>query len=279
VPLIVTLLSDFGADSGYPAQMKGVVLRAVPDARLVDLSHAIPAFDVLAGALMLEACVRAFPVDAVHLAVVDPGVGSARRAICVVDREGRRFVGPDNGLFTPFLAGARVRLLSAPGVVPVPASATFHGRDLFAPVAAWLAAGGDPAQLGPEVTDPVRLDWPHAERKGDEVHGRTLAADPFGNLVTSIREEDLAAPVQLAWVGDRQARWVRTFAEGDQGQLIALLGSGGRVEIAVREGSAARLLGAERGIPVRVRLAFNPGEPPDAPGVWSHPSLSPSGAP
>ena len=253
MPPIVTLLSDFGADSGYPAQLKGAVLRALPDARLVDLTHAIPAFDVLAGALMLEACAPAFPADAVHLAVVDPGVGSPRRAICVVDVEGRRFVGPDNGLFTPFLDGASVRLLSAPGIVPVPARATFHGRDLFAPVAAWLAGGGDPTRLGPEVGDPVRLDWPRAVRQGDELHGRTLAADPFGNLVTSIREGDLAGPVILAWVGDRQARWVRTFAEGEQGQLVALVGSGGRVEVAVREGSAARLLGAVRGLPVRLR--------------------------
>ncbi len=253
MPSVVTLLSDFGADSGYPAQMKGVVLRAVPDARLVDLSHAIPAFDVLAGALMLEACARAFPADAVHLAVVDPGVGSPRRAICVVDGEGRRFVGPDNGIFTPFLDGAAVRLLSAPGIVPVPGSATFHGRDLFAPVAAWLAAGGDPARLGPEVSDPVRLDWPRAARQGEELHGRTLAADTFGNLVTSILEGDLVGPVTAAWVGDRQARWVRTFAEGEKGQLVAMVGSGGRVEVAVREGSASQLLGAVRGLPVRLR--------------------------
>ena len=254
VPPIVTLLSDFGGESGYPAQMKGAVLCACPDAVLVDLAHSVPPFDVLAGALMLERCVGAFPDSAVHLAVVDPGVGSPRRAICVVDVEGRRFVGPDNGLFTPFLDGAAVRLLSAPGIVPVPGSATFHGRDLFAPVAAWLAAGGDPARLGPEVGDPVRLDWPRAVRRGDELHGRTLAADPFGNLVTSIRERDLVGRVTLAWVGDRQARWVRTFAEGAAGELLAMIGSGGRVEIAVREGSAAEALGDVRGLPVRVRV-------------------------
>lgn len=253
---IVTLLSDFGAGSGYPAQLKGAVLRALPDARLVDLSHDVPAFDVLAGALMLEGCAPAFPASAVHLAVVDPGVGTARRPVCVIDAQGRRFVGPDNGLFTPFLVGAwRVRLLSDPTLVPAPASSTFHGRDLFAPVAAWLAGGGDAAQLGPEVHDPVRLEWPTASRTGDELHGRTLAADPFGNVVTSILARELTGAVTAVWVGDQPARWVRTYGEGERGELLALIGSGGRVEIAVREGSAAERLGGARGLPVRVRVA------------------------
>lgn len=252
---IITLLTDFGADSGYPGQVKGAILRALPDVRLVDLSHAVPPFDILAGALILESCARWFPVAAIHLAVVDPGVGTRRRPVCVVSPDGRRFVGPDNGLFTPFLeAGVHVRLLSTPGIVPSPASATFHGRDLFAPVAAWLASGGDPSRLGPEVADPVRLDWPEAARKGDELHGRTLLADPYGNLITSIREAELHGPVTSAWVGERSARWVRTFGDGEKGELLALVGSGGRVEIAVREGSAAALLGAARGIAVRLRV-------------------------
>jgi S-adenosylmethionine hydrolase len=261
---ILTLLTDFGAGSGYPAQLKGVILGRLPDARLVDLSHEVPAFDLLAGALLLEACVASFPVSAVHLAVVDPGVGTARRPICVIDRAGRRFVGPDNGLFTPFLEGATVRLLSDPSRVPDPASATFHGRDLFAPVAAWIAAGGDPLLLGPAVTDPVRLEWPVARRSGDELHGRTLAADPFGNLVTSIREADLEGPVLSVRVGDRTARWVRTFGEGGHGELLAMVGSGGRVEIALREGSAAEALGGVRGLPVRVELALSGDRGPGA---------------
>jgi S-adenosylmethionine hydrolase len=251
---IVTLLSDFGADSGYPAQIKGAILGALPDAVLVDLSHGVPPYDVLAGALLLEACARRFPVEAVHLAVVDPGVGGPRRPIAVTAADGRRFVGPDNGLFTPFLDGARIRLLWAPGIVPVPASATFHGRDLFAPVAAWLAGGGDAAALGPEIGDPARIDLGPVLRRGDELVGRTLAADPFGNVVTSLRAGDLGRPVRSCWVGDHPARWVRTFADGEPGELLALVGSGGRVEIAVREGSAAALLGEIRGLPVRVHL-------------------------
>jgi len=140
----VTFLSDFGAGSGFPAQMKAEVLWSSPGACLVDISHEVKAFDVLQGALLLEACVPRFPPQAVHVAVVDPGVGTERRPICVVDEDGHRLVGPDNGLFTPFLGGgAKVYLISRRELTREPRSATFHGRDVFAPVAAWLSTGGD----------------------------------------------------------------------------------------------------------------------------------------
>jgi S-adenosylmethionine hydrolase len=254
---IVTFLSDFGAGSGYAAQMKGEVLRVLPEAVLVDLSHDVPPFDVLAGALLLEACVPRFPLHAVHVAVVDPGVGTPRRPLCVVDGEGRRLVGPDNGLFTPFLGPrARSQLLATPGVVPAPASATFHGRDLFAPVAAWLAGGGLPEALGPVVDDPVRLAWPFADRVGEEIRGVCLAPDAFGNVATSVRAADLAgAAVVEVRAGGRSLPFVRTFGDVGRGEAAALLGSGGRMEIAVREGHAARELPLARGTPVVVRVA------------------------
>ncbi len=254
-PPLITLLTDFGAGSGYPAQMKGVILAARPDANLVDLSHEVPHYDVLAGALLLEACAPRFPEHAIHLAVVDPGVGTARRPLCLVDAMGRRFVGPDNGLFTPFLDGGRAYLIAAGGAVSAPASATFHGRDVFAPAAAWIAGGGEPAAMGPAVVDPVRLDWPAAERRGSEVHGQCLTADPFGNVLTSIREVDLraAAPVAVTVAG-RPARFVLTYGEGRSGELLALIGSSGRLEISTREGNAAQLLGFTRGAPVVVRV-------------------------
>ncbi len=253
---MVTFLSDFGAGSGFPAQMKGAVLRALPGATLVDLSHDVPHFDVLAGALLLEACIPHFPAHAVHVAVVDPGVGTARRPICVVDASGRRLVGPDNGLFTPFLGeGARVHLIATGGVIPEPKSATFHGRDLFAPAAAWLATGRDPARLGPSLGDPVRLDWSVADRGEHQVEGACLAADPFGNVLTNIRGSDVSGvSVREVLVDGRPARFVRTFSDGAPGELLALVGSGGRVEIVVREGSAARELGLRRGTPVVVHF-------------------------
>ncbi len=255
-PPIVTLLTDFGAGSGYPAQMKGVLLSAIPTAQIVDLSHEVPHFDVEGGALLLEACVHHFPSRAVHCAVVDPGVGTERRPLCVVDGAGRRFVGPDNGLFTPFLHGARCFEIAGGQAVPPPRSATFHGRDLFAPAAAFLAAGGDPARLGPGVADPVRLDWPEAMRDGDTVEGECLRADPFGNVITSIRAQHLeGARVSDVQVEGRPAVFVRAFGEGRPGELLAMIGSGGRLELAVREGDATREHGLRRGARVAVRLA------------------------
>ncbi len=253
---LFTLTTDFGAGSGYPAQMKAVLLAAAPTARIVDVSHEVPRHDLLAGALLLEACLPWFPPGAIHVAVVDPGVGTARRALCLRDAEGRTFVAPDNGLLTPFLSeGARAFEIAPGRAVPPPRSATFHGRDLFAPAAAFLANGGDPAALGPALRDPVRLAWPAAERRGDELVGETLAADGFGNLVTSIRAGELgAAPPAAVDAGGRPARWVRTYGEASPGELVALVGSGGRVEVAVREGSAAAVLGRARGVPVRVRF-------------------------
>jgi S-adenosyl-L-methionine hydrolase (adenosine-forming) len=254
---LFTLTTDFGSASGFPAQVKAVLLTALPEARIVDVSHDLPAFDVLAAALLLESVIPWFPRDAIHLAVVDPGVGTARRCLVVIDPEGRRLVGPDNGLLTPFLGpGARVRAIADHGgVLPAPRRATFHGRDLFAPAAAYLARGGTPGALGPEVTDPVRLDWRAARLDGDTLLGEVLGADSFGNLVTSIREADLAgAAVLEVDVGGRAARFVRTFGEGEPGELLALVGGGGRLEIAVRQASAARALGGGRGLAVRLVL-------------------------
>jgi S-adenosyl-L-methionine hydrolase (adenosine-forming) len=253
---LFTLTTDFGSASGYPAQVKAVLLSGVPDARIVDITHDVPAFDLVAAALLVESALPWFPREAIHMVVVDPGVGTARRALVVTDAEGRRYLGPDNGLFTPLLGhGARIQALASGGLLPPPRSATFHARDLFAPAAAYLARGGTAAALGPAVLDPVRLDWPVAERSGDELRGTTLAADPFGNLVTTIRAADLAgAGAVEVEVGGRRARLVRTFGEGAPGELLALVGSGGRLEVAVREGSAARLLGGARGISIRLLL-------------------------
>lgn len=253
----MTLTSDFGAGSGFPAQMKGVILGLAPDIHIVDLSHDIPAYDVLAAALMLEAVVPHFPFNAVHCAVVDPGVGSDRKAICVVNGEGRRFVGPDNGIFTPFYDGTeKVWELSDHHFVPVPASATFHGRDLFAPVAAWLAQDVEPEKMGPRVPVAVRLAWPEPEKRASEVVGFCVLVDPFGNLVTSIKRGHLPALKggYEVWAEGRRARFVRTYSDGKRGELLSLFGSGGRLEIAEREGNAARRLDTGVGARVTVKI-------------------------
>jgi hypothetical protein len=272
----VTFLTDFGAGSGYPAQMKGEVLRVLPGASLVDLSHDIAPFDVLAGALLLEACVPHFPVHAVHVAVIDPGVGTERLPVCVVDSGGRRLVGPDNGIFTPFLDdGAKVYRIRRADLFRKPKSPTFHGRDLFAPVAAWLAGGGEPSQLGPPLSDPVRLEWAAASRGDEEVEGICLVADAFGNVLTSVRSGDLrGASVREVLVGGRRARFVRTFGDGAPGELLALVGSGGRMEIAVREGGAARELGVQRGTPVVVRFGAPDLVPDGAPATLEGPEMT-----
>ncbi|HXH81948.1 MAG TPA: SAM-dependent chlorinase/fluorinase [Candidatus Tectomicrobia bacterium] len=256
---IVTLTTDFGLRDAYVAEMKGVMLGIAHAAGralcLVDVTHEVARHDVTEAALALEAAVPRFPPGTVHLAVVDPGVGTARRALAVA-AAGAVLVGPDNGLFTPFLAGGDWRafeLTESAYRLPV-VSRTFHGRDVFAPAAAHLALGLDPERLGPPVPDPVRLPWPEVREVAGAVAGAVVHTDRFGNLITSIHlsgvPEDIGGLVIR--VGGQSVRLVGTYADLDPGALGALVGSSGRLEIAVREGSAAARLRAGRGTPVLV---------------------------
>ena len=237
--------------------MKGVILGICPSARLVDLTHDVPPYDVAAGQLALEAAVPYFPPGTVHLAVVDPGVGSARRPL-LVEAHGQRFVGPDNGIFTFALdvGGWSAVALESPALRLATVSRTFHGRDVFAPAAAHAARGLGVSEFGSAVTDPVRAPLPRARRDGPDVVGEVVAADHFGNLVTSIRAEDLDAmggtgPLVVA-LGTADLGPLRhAYAEAPPGRHAALIGSSGRLEVFVREGSAAASSGA-RGTPVRV---------------------------
>jgi S-adenosylmethionine hydrolase len=253
---VVTLLSDFGLDDPYVAQMKGVVLAINPAARLVDLTHGIPPQDILRGALALEAAYRYFPAGTVHVAVVDPGVGGARRPLAV-QAEGHFFVGPDNGLlgFLFGRRGARAVTLRNPAFHRPVVSRTFHGRDVFAPVAAYLSLGVPLRRLGPVVRDPVRLTWPRPRRTRGGVVGRVLLADRFGNLLTNLREADLPGPGQACVVevaGARIEGLADTYSGRPPGALGALVDSSGRVEIFVREGSAQERLGIGPGALVRI---------------------------
>jgi S-adenosylmethionine hydrolase len=251
--MIVTLLTDFGTSDYFVAAMKGVILSLEPRATLVDVTHEIPPQDVRAGAFTLLAVYRDFPPGTVHLAVVDPGVGSERRPV-VVSAGGRSFVGPDNGLFGHVYEaepGARVYHLTEERFFRAPVSATFHGRDVFAPVAGALASGVAPAELGEEISDYVRLDPLRPTRlEGGALRGVVLHVDRFGNCITSLTREDLPeeGPGIRLEVNGREVRAVRRFyAEAEPGQVFAIWGSAGFLELSANRDSAARLLGVRAG--------------------------------
>ena len=256
---IITLTTDFGARDPYVGIMKGVILQIAPDARLVDLTHEIAPHDVLEGALALEAAAGFFPPGTVHLAVVDPGVGSSRRPVAVA-AQGQFFVGPDNGLFSFVLArqGWSAVCLEAAAYRLPRVSGTFHGRDVFAPAAAHLALGTPLASFGRAVTDPVLIPWPRARREGEALVGEVVHADRFGNLVTSVKAADLEGlgPSESLVVeveGKEVVGVVGCYADLPGGGAGALVGSSDRLEISVREGSAAASTGARRGSRVGVR--------------------------
>ena len=263
---IITLTTDFGTRDAYVAEMKGVMLDIAASTghtvHLIDVTHDVAAHDVTEGALTLHAAAPYFPPGSVHLAVVDPGVGTARRGL-VVRTERSLLVGPDNGLFTPFLEPTvawRAWELRAAEYRLAAVSRTFHGRDIFAPAAAHVAAGVDPGRFGPPVHDPVRLAWPTVRAVAGAVAGAVLHVDRFGNLVTSIRAdalEELGERV-LIRVAGRPLPLVGTYGELSPGQAGALIGSSARLEIAVREGSAASRFRARRGTPVVVSRSSAP---------------------
>jgi S-adenosylmethionine hydrolase len=257
---VIALLTDFGLRDPYVGAMKGAILSACPEAILVDVVHEVEAHDVAAGALALDAAYRHFPAGTVFLAVVDPGVGSDRRPIAVA-AGCWLFVGPDNGLFTFVLDAhpqARVHLLANPLLHRDPLSAVFHGRDLFGPAAARLARGLPLEEVGPAVTDPVRLVLPGKTRQADAWAGAVLHVDRFGNLTTNLVEADLDAlagghPGRLeVRLGAAVLPLVRAYADVAPGTACALIGSSGRLEIAVNRGRADALLGAGPGAAVVV---------------------------
>jgi S-adenosylmethionine hydrolase len=244
---IITLLTDFGTADGYVGEMKAVLCSTAPQAALVDITHDVAAQDVEGARLVVARYWRRFPVGTVHLVVVDPGVGGARAAI-TVESEGRFLVGPDNGVLSPALLHSGARCVALP--VPAGASPTFHGRDLFAPAAAALARGTSIESMGPQFAAPIVRRTPEAVRRDDgSIGGVVITVDRFGNVVTNL----------LSWRGGlveangHRLPLVRTYADVAPGEAAALVGSSGLVEIAVRNGSAAAILGLERGDAVVLR--------------------------
>jgi S-adenosylmethionine hydrolase len=253
---IVTFTTDFGFRDGYAGAMKGVVLSLAPDAKLVDVTHGVPAQDVAAGAVALLHAAPLFPPGTIHVAVVDPGVGAAR-ADLVVEAGGSIFVGPDNGLLS--LAARpprRIYGIEAPSFRREPVSPTFHGRDVFAPAAGRLAAGARAAEAGPERATMVDLVAPLVRRRAGVVEGEVVHVDGFGNLITSLPAVALPAGGDVQVEGAQgvfHPLFGRTFSDVEPGALVAYAGSGGQLEIACRDGSAAARTGAGRGAIVRVR--------------------------
>lgn len=245
---MLTLLTDFGTADGYVGEMKGVLASRAPGVPIVDIAHDVPPQDVEAARLTLARYWRRFPEATVHLVVVDPGVGTDRGAL-VVSSGGRLLVGPDNGVLSPALLLPGARAVRLP--VPDGAAPTFHGRDVFAPAAAMLARGASIDSLGEPETEPVVRRTPEPRRLADgSIEGRVITIDRFGNCITNLlAPRGGTVSVSARVIGPVQ----RTYAAAPHGAAVAVSGSTGLVEIAVREGSAAAMLGLRRGDPVVLR--------------------------
>jgi hypothetical protein len=240
---IVTLLTDFGLDDGYVGALKGAILAVNPRAMLVDLTHGVRPFNVLQGAFLLDSGWRSYPVGTVHVAVVDPGVGTARKAIAFRAAE-HYFVGPDNGLFT-FLNDPITELVEL--ATPTEAAPTFHGRDVFGPVAARISGGAGLGDVGSPIrkSEPIRLPEAWASKVGEAWRAQALHCDHFGNVISNLPIRALA---RIKAVNGSRLRTVETYEDAEPNELVALVGSSGRIEFAQREGSA------------EARLHTNPGD-------------------
>jgi hypothetical protein len=246
---VVTLTTDFGVTDPFVGIMKGVLATRAPDATVIDVSHGVPPQDVLAGALVLRYAAPYFPPRTIHVAVVDPGVGGSRRPL-VVETTDALLVGPDNGvlsLVAPRDQMRRIVHLTEERFFLSPRSATFHGRDVFAPVAAALANGTDPSALGPPVTDMERLALPAVTRGASSLTGQVIYVDHFGNLTTNVSESDVTADVTIALAGVRVRGVARHYGAVAAGEPVAVVNSWGLLEIAVRDCSARETLGASVG--------------------------------
>lgn len=259
---IITLTTDFGSNDHLVGSMKGVILNVNPAARIVDINHNVVPFDILDGALSIANSYRYFPPRTIHIVIVDPGVGTERRPI-LVSGEKHFFVAPDNGVLSMIYEreSCTVRHITAGHYFLNPVSPTFHGRDIFSPVAAWLSKAWQTEAFGEVVTDNVRFTMPKAKPTGQAVKGVVLRVDAFGNLMTNLTAEDVPAmalasgTIKLSVNGKEVRKFGQTFASGNPGEPMAVLGSAGFVEIAVNRGNAARTLGANRGAEVTLDLA------------------------
>ncbi|HUT54678.1 MAG TPA: SAM-dependent chlorinase/fluorinase [bacterium] len=252
---IITLTTDFGTRDPFVGMMKGVILGIFPEARIVDLTHEIPPHDVAAAAWALKDAARFFPPGAVHVAVVDPGVGSKRRGLAL-SAQGHLFVGPDNGIFSAFFPPELTVELNRPELFLPQVSSTFHGRDVFAPIAARLAMGFPLTEMGTQARDLVAINLPEPVRKGDTILGQVVSVDRFGNLVTNIPASMVPPGKSITvHVCNTEATGLSLcYSDAAENRVMALAGSHGRIEIALKNGSAAQALAANVGAEVEIKI-------------------------
>jgi S-adenosyl-L-methionine hydrolase (adenosine-forming) len=255
---ILTLTTDFGLADHYVGVMKGVILDICPRARIIDLSHEVPAYDISQGSYIIESSWRYFPRDTVHVVVIDPGVGSSRRPI-LIEAGGQYFVGPDNGVLAPIYACAKckVRVISNKKYYRRPVSRTFHGRDIFAPVAAHLAAGVPPGRVGTTVKNYVRTAPQQPIQSGKRKwSGSVMRIDRFGNLITNFEAGAFPDLERFTLTAGQVkiSRLARSYAECKPGELLVIAGSSGHLEISMNQGSAAQKLKIEPGAPLELLL-------------------------
>jgi S-adenosylmethionine hydrolase len=256
---IITLTTDYGTNDHLVGTMKGVILKINPDVTIVDITHNVAPYDLLDGALAIGAAYSYFPPKTVHIVVVDPGVGTDRRPL-LVSAQNQYFIAPDNGVLSMIYEREQqalvVRHANVEHYYLQPVSKTFHGRDVFAPVAAWLSKSWQSGSMGDEISDFKRFALPRPKEANGAAKGVVLRVDAFGNLITNFRAEDLPEALQNGGTVNLQvgthaiSRMVGTFAEGKAGEAIAYIGSSGFVEIGVNKGNAARTLTIARGAAV-----------------------------
>lgn len=262
---IITFISDFGYSDTYVSQVKGVILNINPSARIIDITHNVKSGDIQSASFLLWSAYRYFPYGTVHLAVVDPGVGTERRAI-IVETERYFFVGPDNGLFTMPLREEKIkRVIKINHKFFGRISNTFHGRDVFAPVSAQLSKGINAAKFGREIY-PEKLNFLKISKpvtKGDKIFGCIIHIDNFGNLITNIPASALKTEQLYVKIKDRRISGLsRTYRDAPKGDLLALIGSSGLLELSINSGSAERQLNCRRGERVVVESSLPSGHHP-----------------
>ena len=257
---IITLTTDFGLSDHYAGAMKGVILGICPQAEIVDLSHEVGAYEVVEAAFLLAQTYPYFPRGTVHVVVIDPGVGTARRPI-LAEAGGQRFVAPDNGVLSMMCAQEKhkVRWITAEKYFLKPVSQTFHGRDIFAPVGAHLACGVAPTKMGRLITDYLRLHFERPVRTARRAWtGAVLKIDRFGNLITNFPAGEFPElgkrPFQLSIGLETVSRLATNYSESGPGELFVIIGSSGYLEVSACQASAAKMLGCGVGAPVELRM-------------------------